>query len=96
MSAKTISRVELMNILCEQMGLEKKKSSEILELILQTMLECFADGLSIKIPGFGTFLVRDKTSRPGRNPRTGKDKEIEARRIVALRPSPLLKKALEN
>lgn len=96
MSLDNFGRSELINLLIEKMGLNKQTATEMLDGILKTMVQSLNEGYSIKIPGFGTFSVREKLSRPGRNPRTGKAAEVSARRVVTLRPSPLFKKKLDD
>ncbi|MBY0281983.1 MAG: integration host factor subunit alpha [Alphaproteobacteria bacterium] len=96
MSLDNFGRSELIHLLIKKMGLNKQTATEMLDNILMTMVKSLNEGHSIKIPGFGTFAVREKQPRPGRNPRTGKDAEISARRVVTLRPSPLFKKKLDD
>ena len=96
MSLDNFGRSEIISLLIEKMGLNKQTATEMLDGILKTMIQSLNEGHSIKIPGFGTFSVREKLSRPGRNPRTGKDAEISARRVVTLSPSPLFKKKLDD
>ncbi|MBY0462207.1 MAG: integration host factor subunit alpha [Alphaproteobacteria bacterium] len=96
MSLDNFGRSELIHLLIKKMGLNKQTATEMLDNILMTMVKSLNEGHSIKIPGFGTFVVREKSPRPGRNPRTGKDAEISARRVVTLRPSPLFKKKLDD
>ena len=76
--------------------LSKKESTEIVELVLETMKETLERGEKIKISGFGNFHVRSKKSRVGRNPQTGEEIEITARRVLTFRPSQVLKNALNN
>ncbi|KJU81270.1 Histone-like bacterial DNA-binding protein, partial [Candidatus Magnetobacterium bavaricum] len=76
-------------------GLPKKEAEEIIEIILETMKHTFADGESIKVSGFGSFNVREKRPRRGRNPKTGEDIEIASRRVIAFKPSSLLKATVE-
>lgn len=96
MSLNSFGRAQLIRLLTEKMGLNKQASTQMLESILKTVINSLSDGQSIKIPGFGTFLVREKSTRPGRNPRNGKDVKVSARRVVTLRPSPLFRKKIEN
>lgn len=96
MPLDNFGRSELIHLLIEKMGLSKQSATEMLDSILKTIIKSLNEGHSIKIPGFGTFVVREKLSRPGRNPRSGEDAEISARRVVTLRPSPLFKKKLDD
>jgi integration host factor subunit alpha len=90
-----MTKADIINALFENVGLPKKESEEIIETILDTMKRTFADGESIKISGFGTFNVRKKRSRRGRNPKTGQDIEITPRTVVTFRPSNHLKAKVE-
>lgn len=75
-------------------GCSKKESSEIVETVFETMKETLGRGDKIKISGFGNFVVRDKKSRIGRNPQTGEEITISARRVLTFKPSQVLKNAL--
>ncbi len=77
-------------------GFSKKKSAEVVEQILETIKETLERGEKVKISGFGNFMVREKRSRVGRNPQTGTEIEIRARRVLAFRPSQVLKNALNG
>ncbi|NOY64878.1 MAG: integration host factor subunit alpha [Nitrospirae bacterium] len=85
-----MTRADLAQEIFERVGLPKKEAHEIIELILKTIIDTLSEGESVKISGFGTFTVRKKTPRIGRNPRTGQEIEITARRVVTFRPSNLL------
>jgi integration host factor subunit alpha len=90
-----MTKADIVNVLFEDVGLPKKESEEIIEVILDTMKQTFAEGESLKISGFGTFNVRKKRSRRGRNPKTGDDIEITPRSVVTFKPSNRLKAAVE-
>ncbi len=90
-----MTKADIVNALFENVGLPKKESEEIIEIILETMKQTFAEGESIKISGFGSFNVRKKRSRRGRNPKTGEDIEISPRSVVTFRPSSILKATVE-
>ena len=96
MALENLGRSELTNLFVQEMKIEKPEATQILEDILKAIADCFQAGESVKIPGFGTFLLREKTARPGRNPQTGKTAEISARRVVTFRPSTALKESLNN
>lgn len=91
-----MTKADIITALFENIGLPKKESEEVIEIILSTMKHTFREGESIKISGFGTFNVRRKTARRGRNPKTGEDIEITARNVVTFKPSNHLKAKLEN
>ncbi|MCI4625819.1 MAG: integration host factor subunit alpha [Candidatus Magnetoovum sp. WYHC-5] len=90
-----MTKADIIMTLFEKVGLPKKESEEVIEIILSIMKQTFAEGESIKVSGFGTFSVRQKRARRGRNPKTGEDIEITARSVVSFRPSNYLKSRLE-
>ena len=77
-------------------GLSKREATELVEAVFETIKVTLENGENLKISGFGNFIIRDKSSRPGRNPKTGKGIEISARRVLTFRPSQVLKKALND
>ena len=77
-------------------GFSKKEAAEIVETVFDTIKETLEKGEKIKISGFGNFQVRFKKARVGRNPQTGKEIEISARRVLTFRPSQVLKTALNS
>jgi len=91
-----MTKADIVNALFEKVGLPKKEAQDVIELILNTMKETFVQGESIKISGFGTFNVRSKASRKGRNPKTGTEIEITPRKVVTFRPSNQLKEFIEG
>ena len=92
-----MTKADLVEIVYEKVGgLSKKESQDIVEAIFDTMKSILKDGEKIKISGFGNFVVRKKRSRRGRNPQTGSDIEITARRILTFKPSQVLKAALNR
>jgi len=82
--------------LFNEMGLNKKEARELVNLFFQELGACLADGEQIRFSGFGNFDLRDKSERPGRNPRTGKEVPIPARRVVKFRPGKKLKARVEG
>ena len=77
-------------------GFSKKEAAEIVETVFNVVKETLERGEKIKISGFGNFVVREKKSRVGRNPQTGQEIEISARRVLTFRPSQVLKNALNK
>ncbi|MGM0595595.1 MAG: integration host factor subunit alpha [Myxococcota bacterium] len=77
-------------------GLSKKEAGQMVEAVLGTMKNTLSDGENIKISGFGNFILRDKKSRPGRNPKTGDSITISARRVLTFRPSQVLKEKINK
>jgi integration host factor subunit alpha len=91
-----MTKAEIINTLFEKVGLPKKEAQDAIEIILNTMKETFVEGESLKISGFGTFNIRKKSSRKGRNPKTGTEIEITPRKVVTFRPSNQLKEVIEG
>ena len=82
--------------LFNEMGLNKKEARELVNLFFQKLEACLADGEQIRFSGFGNFDLRDKSERPGRNPRTGEEIPIPARRVVTFRAGQKLKARVEG
>ena len=77
-------------------GFSKKEAADLVDLVFDTMKETLARGEKIKISGFGNFVVREKKARIGRNPQTGEEITISARRVLTFKPSQVLKNALNG
>ncbi|WP_434424089.1 integration host factor subunit alpha [Nannocystis pusilla] len=77
-------------------GLPKKEAADTVELVLELIKATLASGENVKLPGFGNFVVRHKTTRRGRNPKTGEEMVLEARRVVTFKPSHRLKAAVNT
>jgi integration host factor subunit alpha len=91
-----MTKADIIEGVYEKVGFSKKESAEIVELVFDTVKETLERGDKIKISGFGNFQVRHKKARVGRNPQTGKEIEISARRVLTFRPSQVLKSALND
>ncbi|MGQ9571032.1 MAG: integration host factor subunit alpha [Thermodesulfovibrionales bacterium] len=91
-----MTKADLVDAIFEKIGLSKKEAQELIEILFDTIKQAFLEGESVKISGFGTFNVRKKTARRGRNPKTGEDLEITPRKTVTFRASNLLKSAIEK
>ncbi len=91
-----MTKADLVEKIFEKIGLSKKESQEIIEILFDTMKQTFVEGESVKITGFGTFNIRQKTSRRGRNPKTGEELEITPRRVITFRASNQLKSGMEK
>lgn len=91
-----MTKADIIEQIYEKVGFSKKESAEIVELVFDTMKETLEKGEKIKISGFGNFVVRKKRPRIGRNPQTGEEIEISARRVLTFRPSQVLKSALNK
>jgi integration host factor subunit alpha len=92
----TITRAHLVEAIYAQVGLSRNESGELLEMVLQKIASALQFGLSVKISGFGTFIVRRKEQRVGRNPKTGVEVPILPRRVLIFRPSQVLKAHVNN
>ncbi|HWU02457.1 MAG TPA: integration host factor subunit alpha [Novosphingobium sp.] len=90
-SMSTLTRADLAEAMNRKLGLSRSESLEMVESILDLMSDALAEGENVKISGFGTFLLRDKTERVGRNPKTGVEVPITPRRVLTFRASQMLK-----
>ena len=86
-----MTKADLVEKIQEKIGLSKKEAQEFIEILFDTMKQTFIEGESVKISGFGTFNIRQKMSRRGRNPKTGEEFEITPRRVITFRDSNQLK-----
>ena len=91
-----MTKAEIATIICDRVGLSKKESSEIVEIVLEEIKNVLAKGEDVKISGFGHFMVRAKNSRRGRNPKTGESIIIDPRKVVTFRASQLVKDQLKD
>ena len=87
----TVTRAHLTETIYTEVGLSRNESAELLEVVLARMCAALEAGQSVKISGFGTFSVRQKGRRIGRNPKTGVEVPILPRRVLVFRPSQVLK-----
>ena len=90
-SVGTLTRADLAETVNRKMGLSRAESLDLVEQILATMCTAMADGENVKISGFGSFILRDKRERIGRNPKTGVEVPITPRRVMTFRASQKLK-----
>lgn len=87
----TVTKADLANALFEELGLNKREAKEFVELFFEKLRDSLENGTTVKLSGFGIFSVRDKRPRPGRNPKTGEEIPISARRVVTFKVSQKLK-----
>ena len=87
----TLTKIDLTNSLSEELHLTRKVAKEIIDTVFEEILNSLARGEEVKIPGLGKFELRDKSQRPGRNPKTGEPAAIKARRVVTFKSSLALK-----
>lgn len=91
MRAKTLTRMDLSEAAFREVGLSRNESAQLVEAMLQHISEALVAGETVKISSFGAFLMRDRMARLGRNPKTGDEVPIHARRVLTFRPSRLMK-----
>jgi integration host factor subunit alpha len=91
----TLTKADLANLLFEKVGLNKREAKEMVEAFFEEVRTALEQGDSVKLSGFGNFQLRDKPQRPGRNPKTGEEMPITARRVVTFHASQKLKAMVE-
>lgn len=87
----TLTKAELAELLFEQVGLNKREAKDMVETFFNEIRKALEEGEAVKLSGFGNFQLRDKPQRPGRNPKTGEEIPITARRVVTFHASQKLK-----
>ena len=90
-AAGTLTRADLADSLTREVGLSRADSSKVVEQILTCMCNALSHGQNVKVSGFGTFVLRDKGQRIGRNPKTGVEVPIAPRRVLTFRASQMLR-----
>lgn len=96
MGDKTLTRMDLSEAVFQEVGLSRNESAQLVEGVLNHISDVLASGESVKISSFGTFGVRDKAARIGRNPKTGEEVPIQPRRVLTFRPSHLMKERVST
>ena len=91
MSGKTLTRADLSEAVHLQVGLSRNESAQLVERVLELVSDALVAGETVKISSFGTFSVRDKGARVGRNPKTGEEAPIPPRRVLSFRASHLMR-----
>ncbi len=92
----TITKKELANALFEELGLNKREAKEFVESFFEEIRVALESGQTVKFSGFGSFTVRDKPQRPGRNPKTGEEIPVSARRVVTFKASQKVKEKIAD
>jgi integration host factor subunit alpha len=87
----TITKAELAAALYEEVGLNKREAKDFVDLFFEKIRQSLEQGNAVKLSGFGGFSIRDKSQRPGRNPKTGEEVAVSARRVVTFKASQKLK-----
>jgi integration host factor subunit alpha len=90
-----LTKAEMAEALFEELGLNKREAKELVEQFFEEIRRALEDGKQVKLSGFGNFVLRTKNQRPGRNPKTGEEIPISARRVVTFRPGQKLKARVE-
>ena len=91
-----MTKIDIIQDVYEKLGIPKKDSARIVESVFELMKESLANGEKIKISGFGNFAVKEKKSRRGRNPQTGEEISISARKVLTFKSSQVLRRALND
>ncbi len=91
-----MTKADIIEAVYEQIGFSKKEAAEAVELVFEILKDTLAEGEKVKISGFGNFVVRPKRARTGRNPQTGEQITISARRVLTFKPSQVLKDSLNE
>ena len=91
-----MTKAEIVEQIYEQVGFSKKESAELVEMVFETIKDTLAKGEKVKISGFGNFVVRCKNARKGRNPQTGQEILLGARKVLTFKPSLVLKNILNE
>lgn len=96
MSEKTLTRADLSEAVYQEVGLSRHESAQLVETILDEISQALVQGVNVKISSFGNFLIRSKSGRIGRNPKTGQEVPIAPRRVLTFRASQILKSHINN
>lgn len=92
----TMTKADIVEKVYQKIGFSKKEASELVEMVFTSLKDVLVKGDKVKISGFGNFVVREKNERVGRNPQTGEQIKISARRVLTFRPSQVLKAMLNG
>ncbi len=96
MSKNTLTRADLTEAIYETVGFSRNESASLVEAVLDEVADCLVKGDNVKISSFGSFLVRQKNGRMGRNPKTGEEVPIDPRRVLVFRPSQVMKDEINS
>jgi integration host factor subunit alpha len=96
MTGKTVTRADLCNAVYQKVGLSRTEAATLVELMLKEITDCLERGETVKLSSFGSFVVRNKRQRIGRNPKTGKEVLISPRWVMLFKPSPILKQRING
>jgi len=96
MTGKTLTRADLSEAVHRQIGLSRSESADLVKSVLDLISDTLVEGQSVKLSSFGTFMVRSKNGRVGRNPKTGEEVPITPRRVLVFRPSQVMKNVING
>ncbi len=96
MGSKTLTRADLADAVNREIGLSRQESAQLVEAVLDLVADTLVDGEAVKLSSFGSFVLRDKNGRVGRNPKTGQEVPIEPRRVLVFKPSQVLKDRVDT
>jgi integration host factor subunit alpha len=96
MTGKTVTRADLCEAVYQKVGLSRTESATLVELVLKEITDCLERGETVKLSSFGSFVVRKKGQRIGRNPKTGMEVPISPRRVMVFKPSAILKQRING
>ncbi len=96
MEKKTLTRADLSETLHRNIGLSRTESADMVNNVLDLVADALVEGQSVKLSSFGTFMVRSKRARMGRNPKTGEEVPITPRRVLVFRPSQVMKNVVNG
>ncbi|MEQ8701148.1 MAG: integration host factor subunit alpha [Bauldia litoralis] len=96
MAGNTVTRADLGDAVYQEIGLSRNDSAKLVEHVLEEICDALVQGENVKISSFGSFMVRQKGERKGRNPKTGEEVPILPRRVLIFRPSNILKERLNG
>ncbi len=91
-----LTKFDIVKNLNDEIGLNKREAKELVDSFFDTIKKLLSQGKEVKLSGFGNFQLKDKSSRPGRNPRTGENVEITARRVVTFKSGQKLKESVNT
>lgn len=94
MGGKTVTRADLCEAVYKTVGLSRTESAQLVELVIEEICTSVAHGEAVKLSSFGSFIVRSKSERVGRNPKTGEEVPISPRRVMVFKPSNVLKQRI--
>ncbi len=92
--AASMTKINFVDVLYDRLGLSRTEALSVIEAIFSEIQNALIEGRDVKLANFGTFSTRDKSARPGRNPKTGEAYEVSARRVVTFVPAPYMRDAV--